>query len=165
MLKFVDIHTTGHFNVHWNTPLICVMTIIGCSECACIIYILYLHILTICLCSYVYKTVTLFEITCANWFRAKSSLDIANFLNFAMLIIQRRHFTIKRLHDDPSDEEDNAVMPTRKNKDPHTSSAPSTTSRAKLKNLVKKKCVLQPQSDAKVFSCLSLLGVYSDDSN
>ena len=72
---------------------------------------------------------------------------------------------IKRLRDDPSDEEDNTVMPTREIKAPHTSSTPSTTSRAKLQNLVKKKSVLQPQSDAKASSSLSLLGAYSDDSD
>ena len=72
---------------------------------------------------------------------------------------------IKRLRDDPSDEEDNTVMPTRENKALHTSSAPSTTSRAKLQNLVKKKSVVQPQPDAKASSSLSLLGAYSDDSD
>ena len=81
------------------------------------------------------------------------------------MLLQRRHIAIKRLRDDPSDEVDDAVMPTRKNKAPHTSSTPSTTSRAKLQNLVKKKSVVQPQSDAKASSSLSLLRAYSDDSD
>ena len=72
---------------------------------------------------------------------------------------------IKRLQDDLSDEEDATVMPTRKNKVPRASSPPVTTSRAKLQSLVKKKSVVQPQSDTKVSSSLSLLGAYSDDSD
>ena len=43
---------------------------------------------------------------------------------------------IKRLRD-TSDEEDNSVMPTRKNNTPHT------TSRAKMQNLVRKKRTVQ----------------------
>ena len=89
--------------------------------------------------------------------RADDALTKAAFQNV------RGH--IKRLRDDPTDEEDDAVMPTRKNKAPHTSSTPSTTSRAKLQNLVKKKGAVQPQSDVKVSSSLSLLGAYSDDSD
>ena len=71
---------------------------------------------------------------------------------------------IKRLQDSLSDEEDDTVMPTRKNKVPRTS-CPTTSSRAKLQSLVKKKPVIPSHSDPKVSSSLSLLGTYSDESD
>ena len=69
---------------------------------------------------------------------------------------------IKRLQDD----EDVTVMPARKNKVPRASSpTSSSSSRAKLQSLVKKKTMVQCHSNTKVSSSLALLGAYSDESD